>query len=379
MSNLSKSYLFIFPLALLGTVTNSNAQTCTIPPTCDELGYSKSTSDCSGSMVKCPFDKSKVYCPDIGETSGNTYKLTTSCMNATVETSENIVKLCKIAAINIPGVPAGTAGGYIQEGSLAQTGAWVESGSYLYSGYVSGRAKIIGNSRVANIYMSGNAVANNVSMSSLIQSSLQLLDNSLLFNSQINSNGTDITLNNNDRLSFTGYNLTIEGSATIEDKNKNTTSNNRSMYVNSGKIQGASKMTIENENKANQAIWMNGGAIISENAQISLGENNSAARAISIDSSQIEGNAQIIVGDNNTTYQAIYIVTSAKIKGNAQITNESGTNTITVSQSTISEDVKVNATKGNVSIINSQLSGDVEICSGTYNNVTYTTGRYGCD
>lgn len=41
------------------------AQTCIQPPSCESLGYTKTTSDCQGSlMVKCPTDTSKVYCAD---------------------------------------------------------------------------------------------------------------------------------------------------------------------------------------------------------------------------------------------------------------------------------------------------------------------------
>ena len=45
------------------------AQTCAVVPTCEELGYNKTESECSGfDALKCPFDKTKFYCPD---SSGN--------------------------------------------------------------------------------------------------------------------------------------------------------------------------------------------------------------------------------------------------------------------------------------------------------------------
>ena len=48
------------------------AQTCATVPTCDELGYDLSASDCTGKKaLKCPFDNTKFYCLDGGETSGN--------------------------------------------------------------------------------------------------------------------------------------------------------------------------------------------------------------------------------------------------------------------------------------------------------------------
>ena len=39
------------------------AQTCATQPTCAELGYTlTSTSSCIGTVLKCPFDKTKYYC-----------------------------------------------------------------------------------------------------------------------------------------------------------------------------------------------------------------------------------------------------------------------------------------------------------------------------
>lgn len=41
------------------------AQTCTPAPSCAELGYTKSASDCAGkTILYCPFDKTKAYCVD---------------------------------------------------------------------------------------------------------------------------------------------------------------------------------------------------------------------------------------------------------------------------------------------------------------------------
>ena len=45
--------------------SNARAQTCTEAPSCAELGYTKSVSDCTGKTVLyCPFDKTKAYCVD---------------------------------------------------------------------------------------------------------------------------------------------------------------------------------------------------------------------------------------------------------------------------------------------------------------------------
>jgi len=43
---------------------NVSAQTCTVPPTCESLGYDKSESECSDAIktLHCPLDKTKVFC-----------------------------------------------------------------------------------------------------------------------------------------------------------------------------------------------------------------------------------------------------------------------------------------------------------------------------
>lgn len=49
--------------------TAAENYTCAAPPTCAQLGYNQSVSDCSGKkMLKCPFDTSKVFC---GGVNGN--------------------------------------------------------------------------------------------------------------------------------------------------------------------------------------------------------------------------------------------------------------------------------------------------------------------
>ena len=62
---------------LLLSLQSAAAQVCTTPPTCDALGYTKSASECSGmTMLKCPLDQSKVYCPSADEiNSSGTYKV----------------------------------------------------------------------------------------------------------------------------------------------------------------------------------------------------------------------------------------------------------------------------------------------------------------
>ena len=64
---------------LLLSLQSAAAQVCTTPPTCDALGYTKTEADCSGkTILKCPLDQSKVYCPGYEETQrkykvGDTY------------------------------------------------------------------------------------------------------------------------------------------------------------------------------------------------------------------------------------------------------------------------------------------------------------------
>ena len=62
---------------LLLSVQSAVAQVCTTPPTCDALGYTKTEADCSGkTILKCPLDQSKVYCPSADEiSSSGTYKV----------------------------------------------------------------------------------------------------------------------------------------------------------------------------------------------------------------------------------------------------------------------------------------------------------------
>ncbi len=58
-------------IALLSTATilssPAAAQNCTVPPSCESLGYVKTAADCEGlDTLKCPFDQSKLYCPQGG-------------------------------------------------------------------------------------------------------------------------------------------------------------------------------------------------------------------------------------------------------------------------------------------------------------------------
>ena len=60
----------ISTLSILGSLAVSGAaaaQTCATPPSCETLGFTKSETDCEGlEALKCPFDQSKLYCPQGG-------------------------------------------------------------------------------------------------------------------------------------------------------------------------------------------------------------------------------------------------------------------------------------------------------------------------
>ena len=63
-------------ISLLGLANAVQAQ-CVTPPTCSELGYTKTASECSGhTFLKCPFDMSVGYC-DLGTSSSNSGNTTT--------------------------------------------------------------------------------------------------------------------------------------------------------------------------------------------------------------------------------------------------------------------------------------------------------------
>lgn len=63
--------LLMSSLCLLSFSGPVSAQ-CVTPPTCSELGYTKSAADCEGhTFLKCPFNQTVGYC-DLGTSSGNT-------------------------------------------------------------------------------------------------------------------------------------------------------------------------------------------------------------------------------------------------------------------------------------------------------------------
>ena len=57
-------------LAAFSFITPSHvqAQTCVTPPTCESLGYTLTDAECKGrTVIKCPFDLSKVFCVSAAE------------------------------------------------------------------------------------------------------------------------------------------------------------------------------------------------------------------------------------------------------------------------------------------------------------------------
>ena len=56
----------LFSLILSVSFANiAYAQTCTQTPSCEDLGYTMSSDDCkNGEGLKCPFDETKMYCPN---------------------------------------------------------------------------------------------------------------------------------------------------------------------------------------------------------------------------------------------------------------------------------------------------------------------------
>ena len=59
-----RKYLLLTGAALIGLGGSAYAAIdCAVPPTCDELGFAYSSTECDGqSTLKCPFDQTKVFC-----------------------------------------------------------------------------------------------------------------------------------------------------------------------------------------------------------------------------------------------------------------------------------------------------------------------------
>ena len=73
-SNIISQIAFAWGLGVI-SVAPVWAQTCIKTPSCADLGYTKTTTACAGkTILKCPLDTTKVYCPSYEETL-RTYKV----------------------------------------------------------------------------------------------------------------------------------------------------------------------------------------------------------------------------------------------------------------------------------------------------------------
>ena len=90
------------------TATQVAAQTCVTPPTCESLGYNKTTADCEGkTILKCPFDTSQVYCPGNNEESnitsykvGDDYFMAGYNIGRVLEIKGNIIKVASTLKVS---------------------------------------------------------------------------------------------------------------------------------------------------------------------------------------------------------------------------------------------------------------------------------------
>ena len=68
--------LFTLAFSFLA-ISDTSAQTCATPPTCESLGYIFTASQCTGrTVLKCPLDTSKIFCVSAAEAGE-----TTDCAN----------------------------------------------------------------------------------------------------------------------------------------------------------------------------------------------------------------------------------------------------------------------------------------------------------
>ena len=98
------------------TATQVAAQTCVTPPTCESLGYNKTTADCEGkTILKCPFDTSQVYCPGNGEEGqggsyalGDTYYANGSPVGKVIKLDCSEGTTCSHGIVSTTGIRSGT-------------------------------------------------------------------------------------------------------------------------------------------------------------------------------------------------------------------------------------------------------------------------------
>ncbi|MBQ9731594.1 MAG: hypothetical protein IJV97_00705 [Alphaproteobacteria bacterium] len=67
-----KKLAILSPLVILMASTSLAQDSCIVRPSCADMGYTKTVSDCSGkTTLKCPFDLTKVSCEDDTQTTDN--------------------------------------------------------------------------------------------------------------------------------------------------------------------------------------------------------------------------------------------------------------------------------------------------------------------
>jgi len=86
-------YLLVTTTIIAGLAYTSSAlaQTCTAAPSCEEMGYTQSASDCTGKIsLRCPFDLSAYLCGAVGSCDFSDYPLSScptsgNCTNTTCD------------------------------------------------------------------------------------------------------------------------------------------------------------------------------------------------------------------------------------------------------------------------------------------------------
>ena len=106
-SKIISQIAFAWGLGLMG-VAPVWAQTCIKTPSCADLGYTKTTTACAGkTILKCPLDTTKVYCPSYEETL-RTYKVGDTYIDSNGMGGGKIVSVDSSGRHGIMVVTAGT-------------------------------------------------------------------------------------------------------------------------------------------------------------------------------------------------------------------------------------------------------------------------------
>ena len=110
-------------LCLMSGIGAVRAQTCATPPSCASLGYTMTSSDCSGlPTLVCPFDASAVFCAGTassGNSSGGSTSMPAECNGNCFKqnghwflyekmgdlTEDECATKCRSKGMHIPGFP----------------------------------------------------------------------------------------------------------------------------------------------------------------------------------------------------------------------------------------------------------------------------------